>query len=118
MSPILLCWKYFPNNKGLVSGSIVAGFGVSAFFLNFVATHIVNPLDLQPTIIIGNEKYYDNRVTDNVNFFSSINFLLIFIGSKNVYMSFSNFIWDYNYFQYITYSSTNRVSYSYFTILE
>ena len=43
--PISNGWKYFPNNKGLVSGLVLAGFGFGAFMFNFVSTALVNPED-------------------------------------------------------------------------
>ena len=40
----LICaWLYFPNNKGFVSGLIVAGFGFGSFLFNFVCLNTVNP---------------------------------------------------------------------------
>ena len=41
--PIYNSWKYFPDNKGLVGGIVVAGFGFGAFVFNIVSTAIVNP---------------------------------------------------------------------------
>lgn len=41
--PIYSCWKYFPHNKGLVSGIILCGFGLSSFIFNFVSTALANP---------------------------------------------------------------------------
>lgn len=43
MIPISNCWKYFPNNKGLVGGIIVSGVGMGTFVFNLVSTYLVNP---------------------------------------------------------------------------
>lgn len=50
-------WKYFPFNRGLVSGLIIAGYGFGAFTFNFVTKAICNPNDEEPTVV-----YYDNGV--------------------------------------------------------
>lgn len=34
---------WFPNNKGLVSGIVVSGFGIGAFIFNQIQTKLVNP---------------------------------------------------------------------------
>ena len=43
-------WEWFPNNKGLVSGLVVAGYGFGAFIFGFITTHIANPNDFKPEI--------------------------------------------------------------------
>jgi len=41
--PIMCGWEWFPNNKGLVSGLVVAGYGFGAFIFGFISTGIINP---------------------------------------------------------------------------
>ena len=36
-------WLWFPNNAGLVSGIILAGFGFGPFIINFLSTKAINP---------------------------------------------------------------------------
>ena len=36
-------WKFKPNNKGLVSGGILAGFGSGGFLFSLMGSKIVNP---------------------------------------------------------------------------
>ena len=43
MIPIKNVWLYFPEQKGLVSGVIVCGFGLSSFIFSFISKSIVNP---------------------------------------------------------------------------
>lgn len=59
--PIYNGWRYYPNNKGLVSGIILAGFGFGAFIFNFVSTAIVNPNNVSD---VGG--YFPKSVADNV----------------------------------------------------
>ena len=42
-TPIMCGWEWFPENKGLISGLVVAGFGFGAFIFGFISTGIVNP---------------------------------------------------------------------------
>jgi MFS transporter, OFA family, oxalate/formate antiporter len=41
--PVYQGWRYFPNNRGLVSGIILCGFGFGAFVFNMISTAVVNP---------------------------------------------------------------------------
>ena len=43
--PLHICWQYFPNKEGLISGIIVGGFGLGGFIFSLVSTNIVNPDD-------------------------------------------------------------------------
>ena len=43
MIPLNNGFKYFPNNKGLVSGIICTGFGLSSFVFSYLILYIVNP---------------------------------------------------------------------------
>ena len=45
--PIICGWEWFPENKGLVSGLIVAGYGFGAFIFGFITTAIINPEDFK-----------------------------------------------------------------------
>ena len=42
-SPMIAGWKWLPNQKGLVSGVILTGFGAGGFFFNLIGTKFVNP---------------------------------------------------------------------------
>lgn len=47
-APIVAGWKWFPDNKGLVSGAVLTGFGAGGFFFNLLGTKIINPLNEKP----------------------------------------------------------------------
>jgi len=66
MIPVVCGWKFYPNNKGLVSGITIGAFGFGSFIFNFIATGVVNPNNLKPTIIDGDEKYFGPEVADRV----------------------------------------------------
>eukprot|EP01134_Creolimax_fragrantissima_P007865 CFRG7865T1 len=42
-SPLAAGWKWFPDSQGLVTGVIVAGFGMGAFVFNPIQSFYVNP---------------------------------------------------------------------------
>ena len=50
MIPLVCAYKYFPNKKGLVTGIIVGSYGLGSSIFNILATLIVNPNNLSPTI--------------------------------------------------------------------
>lgn len=41
-------WKWLPNNKGLVSGGILAGFGSGGFIFSMIGSKFVNPSKVNP----------------------------------------------------------------------
>jgi len=47
-SPMLAGWTWFPNQRGLVNGLILAGFGSGAFIFNQIGTKFANPKNLPP----------------------------------------------------------------------
>jgi len=61
VAPIVCGYRWVPNNKGLVSGVVVGGFGGGAFVFNYIATAIVNP---NGDSLPSGESYYDCTVTD------------------------------------------------------
>jgi OFA family oxalate/formate antiporter-like MFS transporter len=46
-TPMMCGWEWFPENRGMVSGIIVAGYGFGAVISGFVSTQIVNPNNLK-----------------------------------------------------------------------
>ena len=78
-TPIMCGWEWFPNNKGLVSGLIVAGFGFGAFFFGFISTAIINPNDEKADKLNGK---FSQRVY------------------LTMYHICSIFVWDYGQFAF------------------
>lgn len=48
VAPLAAGMKWFPKQKGLVNGIIVAGYGLGALVFNYVQTAYLNPLNLSP----------------------------------------------------------------------
>lgn len=49
-TPINAAWEWFPEQKGLVTGLVISGYGFGAFIFGFVTTAIVNPDNLRPEV--------------------------------------------------------------------
>lgn len=66
------CWKYYPFNRGMVTGLIIAGYGFGAFIFNFVCKAICNPNNQEPTVEYTENgkitKYFSSSVFENVPF--------------------------------------------------
>lgn len=43
-----LVTRWYPNHAGLVSGIVIAGFGLGAFIFNPIVTLLVNPENVKP----------------------------------------------------------------------
>lgn len=70
---LLVCgWKYFPFNRGMVSGLIIAGYGFGAFTFNFICKAICNPNNEEPEVKFEENgktvKYFSEDVYKNVPF--------------------------------------------------
>ncbi|CAD8092769.1 unnamed protein product [Paramecium sonneborni] len=83
MLPIICGWKYFPFNRGMVSGLIIAGYGFGAFTFNFVCKAICNPNNEEPEIGFEEngkiKKYFSKDVYENVPFMFQMLALSYFI---------------------------------------
>ena len=65
--PIMCGWEWFPDNKGLVSGLVVGGYGFGAFIFGFVSTHIANPHNLKTAHVPGtSDKLFPKSVANEV----------------------------------------------------
>ncbi|KAL8594765.1 hypothetical protein ACOMHN_047483 [Nucella lapillus] len=56
-----LALKWFPHRKGLVSGVTMGGYGGGAFIWNQVVTRWINPNNLQPDLLEGENRYFTQR---------------------------------------------------------
>jgi MFS transporter, OFA family, oxalate/formate antiporter len=64
--PLKICWDYFPERKGMVSGTIICGFGLGSFIFSFVSTLLTNPNNLSANHEVGGLIYYDQEVASRV----------------------------------------------------
>lgn len=46
--PVKICWEYYPNRKGIVSGIIIGMFGLGSFTFNMVSAALINPEGIKP----------------------------------------------------------------------
>lgn len=68
MVPLVCCWEYFPERKGMMSGIIMGAYGLGSFIYTQIASKIVNPKDELVTRDIGIKdfKLFESDVADNV----------------------------------------------------
>lgn len=65
--PLVCAWEWFPNKKGLITGIIVGSYGLGSFFFTLLATHIINPNNEKPTIVINKDlNYFDKDIANHV----------------------------------------------------
>jgi len=64
--PILCGWEWFPKRRGMVSGIILAGSGISNAFFNIITSKIANPENYERDVISGDNKYFPEVVADRV----------------------------------------------------
>lgn len=85
-TPITNCWKYYPNNNGLVFGIIVAGLGLSSSMLTPLADYfIVNP-EGRGT---NKEGYYEEDVANNLRkFLYVLTGIFAFLGTIAFFVTF------------------------------
>ena len=85
LSVIKNCWRYFPNNKALINGIILTGFGISSSFYSFFADIIIN-YNKEPT---DNQGYYSIEISNNLITFLKFNlYTIIFLGSFSIILTF------------------------------
>ncbi|CAI2368038.1 unnamed protein product [Moneuplotes crassus] len=60
--PAVMCgWEYFPQWKGAVTGSIIAGFGFASFIFGFVSIAITNPDGEQAELKVAGGKIFSTE---------------------------------------------------------
>lgn len=59
-APLGAGWQWFPNNKGLVSGAVLTGFGAGGFVFNKIGTKLINPKGLNAVNGVFPQEVYDN----------------------------------------------------------
>mmetsp|Transcript_7864 Transcript_7864/g.11986 ORF Transcript_7864/g.11986 Transcript_7864/m.11986 type:complete len:484 (-) Transcript_7864:286-1737(-) len=57
-APIVAGWQWFPNRKGVVSGSVLVGFGSGGLVFNAIGTAMANPEGLTPVEGVFPDRVY------------------------------------------------------------
>jgi MFS transporter, OFA family, oxalate/formate antiporter len=64
--PLKICWDYFPQKKGMVSGIIICGFGIGSFIFSFVSTLLANPNNVSAEHEVDGLVFYGSEVSARV----------------------------------------------------
>ena len=62
MTPVFICWLYYPNDKAMVSGLNSAAYGLGAGLWTLLSTTLNNPDNVAPK---ATGKPYDEDVANN-----------------------------------------------------
>ena len=86
LTPIRIAVRYFPENKGLVSGFIMGSYGCATLIISFLVIFIINPHNVSGIHFKEQDYYYyPDSVTDNVpkalQYLSLYFFFLSILGS-------------------------------------
>lgn len=86
INSIVVTWSYFPENKGLVTGILMAAYGTSSSIYNLICTTLLNPENESPMILGENQHMYfhpeiANRVPSMLQTISLIYLTLGILGS-------------------------------------
>ena len=46
MTAVSVAWQYFPGKEGVLSGTIIGGFGIGAFIFPLLSTKLINPEEI------------------------------------------------------------------------
>jgi OFA family oxalate/formate antiporter-like MFS transporter len=41
--PVYVGWQYFPGKEGIISGVVLAGYGLGTLIFTYVSVHFINP---------------------------------------------------------------------------
>lgn len=63
---LILCWEWFPQKKGFITGLATAGFGLGSFIFIQISTMLVNPNGDDPTHRDNGFNYFEKEVADRV----------------------------------------------------
>jgi MFS transporter, OFA family, oxalate/formate antiporter len=67
MIPMVIGWKWYPNNKGWVTGVVISAYGFSSFLFTNLSTLIINPHGKDATNVITKDlSYFTKDVSDRV----------------------------------------------------
>ena len=64
--PLKICWDYFPERKGMVSVTIICGFGLGSFIFSFISTKLTNPNNSTASYEVDGLIFYDEEVASRV----------------------------------------------------
>lgn len=87
MPPLRNLWKYYPERKGFCTGIVLAFFGLSAVFFNFISNKIINPDQEESD---QETQFYSEQIGKNVPIYFLYCFIItISVGFFSVFLVFN-----------------------------
>ena len=68
MLPIFIIARYFPKNKGKVTGVILGAYGLGALISGYIVMFLTNPDNISPYATPDGGNYFHSDVANNVPF--------------------------------------------------
>jgi OFA family oxalate/formate antiporter-like MFS transporter len=65
--PLICGWEYYKNNKGIVSGIIIGGFGFGSFIFSYVCLAIANPNNSLPLLPVDGGSIFSEEQPESDN---------------------------------------------------
>jgi len=53
LPPLIAAWELHPENKGLITGLVIGGYGLSSLFFNWLIIKLINPDESNPALVPG-----------------------------------------------------------------
>lgn len=63
--PISVCWEYYPNRKGLLTGILIGVYGLSPLFFNMLSFYMINPENEDP----DSSGFFSQDIAERVPYF-------------------------------------------------
>ena len=76
--PLMTSWAYFPKRKGMVSGTIIGGYGFGGFIFGYISFALVNPDNISPDYEVPGGKIFhpDLSICDRAPYMLRVNAII------------------------------------------
>jgi hypothetical protein len=58
LPPLIAAWELHPESKGLITGLIIGGYGLSSLFFNWLIINLINPNESNPDLAPGDSEAF------------------------------------------------------------
>jgi len=58
LPPLIAAWELHPHSKGLITGLVIGGYGLSSLFFNWLIINMINPNQSNPEFSPGESEAF------------------------------------------------------------